>query len=189
MSTAIVMTRHNQAAVWWRRANETSGGFVRLRRASRIVDLMMEPATAELHVDLRLPNRSTAEDGYARTALIAGVLSHVRRDGTVPFAVALGSPRANQAKDESQGPKRGKALFSVDRATRLRRARTPQEALGLFRSAVALLGDDADVADLARYLIGWCDDAGIGGEETPAVEQRTRFALAYHRSSFNAAKA
>lgn len=171
---------------WWRDVSDDAGASSRLRRASRIEDVMMEAATAELHAAV-----GARDVAYGRTALVAGALSHVRRGRNVPtpFATALGSPRPNQtgSGDASGAPRRGKPLMGAERATRLRKARTPEEALGLFRAAVALLGASANVGDLARYLMGWCDD-GDGGGETPATRQRTRFALAYHRAAIDAAK-
>lgn len=171
-------TRADRARSWWADLTEDRAAAARLRRAPTLDAAMLEPATAGLH--RRLGGARPGESGpesYVRTALVAAVLAAVREDAPKQgFAQALGLCR-----EGSDQP-----LFSPVRAIRLRRSRTPDEALDPFRRAVAILGDRADVRDLARCLLDWCDDRDFGGLRTPAERVRIDFAFAYHGAAFAA---
>lgn len=167
--------RADRAYDWWMAIKDDRGICARLRRAPDIDAIALEAATRDLHHRLE-GYASTA--AYRRTALVAGVLAGVRSDAPKSgFAKALGVAKAG-----SDTP-----LMSAVRAERLRRARTPEEALGPFRRAVALLGNGtADVKDLAQYLIDWCSDHGAAGGRSFADEARIRFAFAYHGANLAA---
>lgn len=163
--------RADLAHEWWASVREDRGICARLRRAPDIDAIALEAATRDLHRRFggELPS-------YLRTALVAGVLAGVRFDAPrAGFAEALGVPKTGG----------GTPVMSALRAERLRRARTPEEALDPFRRAVALLGDGrADVRDLACYLIDWCDERlAVGpladGRRSFADMARIRFAFAY----------
>ena len=96
--------------------------------------------------------------------MLASVLAHVRDDAKVPVARALGPPRGGKPED---------AVYSVLRLRRLLTSRGDDELLIAFRRVVAMLGDTANVRDLARQILDWDHDER--GDRT-----RTLFAFNYH---------
>ena len=165
------------AARWWsslqpQRRNDGSwssgdrASLSRLRRASSILDALAEPATAYLFRKLGLPDK---DDGASRirAALLAGVLSHVRNDDRGrSIASVIGSRRGDAESQQLVTPLRFKRLIA---------AREPDELLTAFRRVVAILGDTANVKDLARTLLAFTDP-----DDRRADIARTRFAFDYH---------
>jgi CRISPR system Cascade subunit CasB len=139
--------------------------LARLRRASSIMEAAVEPATADLYARLGFA-RQTAERDLPRAALVAAVLAHVRANTGAPIAAAIGTPRGGADSQQKITPLRFKRLVA---------ARTPDELLIAFRRVVAILGDQANVRDLARQLLAFTDP-----DERQADIARTRFAFAYH---------
>jgi CRISPR system Cascade subunit CasB len=123
-----------------------------------------EPAAAILYQKLGF---SYAEQDLPRAAMLAAILAHVREDAHVPLARAIRTPRASEGSA---------ALVSPLRLRRLMAARDPDDLLTLFRRVVAILGDTANVKDLARELIAWTD-------ERFSDISRTQFAFAYHNAA------
>ncbi|MEZ5852085.1 MAG: type I-E CRISPR-associated protein Cse2/CasB [Hyphomicrobiaceae bacterium] len=162
---------------WWKSlqpddANGHRGDratLARLKRASSILEAMSEPAVAELYRRLGFKHtKHDAERDGPRAALIAAVLAHVRKDDEklTPLARAIGAPRGG---DDSQ------QLVTPLRFKRIVAAREPDELLVAFRRAVAILGDTANVSDLARTLLAFTDPV-----DNRADIARTQFAFAYH---------
>lgn len=136
----------------------------RLKRASSILDAAAEPEAANLFRKLEF-QRHAAERDLWRSALVAAVLAHVRKDDkSQSLAVAIGAPR---------GAAEATALVSPLRFKRLVAAREPDELLIAFRRIVAQLGNSANVKDLARQLL-------LFTTEHHGDIARTRFAFAYH---------
>jgi CRISPR system Cascade subunit CasB len=123
-----------------------------------------EPATAVLYRRLAFAH---AERDLPRAAMLAAVLAHVRGETKEPLASAIGTPRAGEGAAE---------LVSLFRLRRLMAARDPDDLLIAFRRIVAILGNTANVKDLARQLIAWTD-ANL------ADISRTQFAFAYHNAA------
>ncbi|MEQ1711500.1 MAG: type I-E CRISPR-associated protein Cse2/CasB [Hyphomicrobium sp.] len=162
------------AWTWWDRLqpHDRNGRSVpgdraavaRLKRASRILDAAAEPATAALFQMLGFA-RYAADRDLWRSALVAAVLAHVRKDDkSHGVAAAIGAPH---------GVAEATALVSPLRFKRLVAAREPDELLIAFRRTVAQLGNTANVKDLARQLLLFTSDHH--GDIA-----RTRFAFAYH---------
>ena len=175
------MTGRERAAAareWWRAMQPDRGGVAALSRASSVVEVAMAPRAAILH--LALFNGSPSQDLMLASSLVAGVLSNVRADAAGRgFATALGLPA------DGRGGPDAEPLFKPVRAGRLRAATAHDEAMNQFRGAVALLNRTADVADLARYLLEWCDDRPSPyGHLSRAEQARLRFANAYHSARY-----
>lgn len=162
---------------WWKhlQPRETDGRVVRgdraaiarLKRAASIMEAAAEPATADLYKKLGFTDPSN----LPRAALLAAVLAHVRKDDPrQPFAEAIGTSRSGVDTT---------ALISPLRFKRLIAAREPDDLLIAFRRAVAILGKEANVRDLARLLLGFTD-------ERWSDISRTRFAFAYHGAALAA---
>src|SRR5262245_38762838 len=144
-------------------ASGDRAALARLRRAASIIEAVAEPATADLY---RRVGLAKSEQGAQRTALVAAVLAHVRKDDPTPIANAIGSRR---------GDNDTAALLTPLRFKRLVAAREADELLIAFRRVVSILGDQASVRDLARLLLGFTDP-----DERQANISRTRFAFDYH---------
>ena len=137
--------------------------LARLRRATCVMDAAAEPETAKLYKKLGF--RSPERD-LARAALIAAVLAHIGKETNESIASAIGKPRGNADTQPLITPLRFKRLIA---------AREPDDLLIAFRRAVAILGDEANVRDLARQLLAFTDP-----DERCADIARTRFAFDYH---------
>ena len=170
MTEMPITERAAAARRWWRslQPDEQTGqrgdraALARLRRAGSALEAAAEPATADLFGKLMFEH---PERDLARAALVAAVLAHVRRDdGATTVARAMGAPRGG---DDTT------ALLTPLRFKRLIAAREPDDLLIGFRRAVAILGDTANVKDLARQLLAWTD-------ERHSDRARTLFAFDYH---------
>lgn len=139
--------------------------LARLKRASSILEVMSEPAAAELYRRIGFKHAST---DLPRAALVAAVLAHVRKDDEkhTPFARAIGAPRGGEDSQQLVTPLRFKRLVA---------ARDPDDLLIAFRRAVAILGDKANVFDLARTILAFTDPI-----DNRADIARTQVAFAYH---------
>jgi CRISPR system Cascade subunit CasB len=144
--------------------------LARLRRATDQWDAAAEPATLDLYRVLGF-QPSDADVALPRVAVLASILAHVRVDSSPKVGRALGPPAG--AKDGE-----GAAMTSL-RLARLLAARGDTEIATQFRRAVALLGDTANVGDLAWLILTW--DRDETGDRT-----RTLFAFAYHDASAHA---
>jgi CRISPR system Cascade subunit CasB len=159
---------------WWNQLQSRDRGgrlvpgdratLARLRRSATVMEAATESAAAVLYQKLAFAH---VEQDLARAAMVAAVLAHVREDTKVPLARAIGTPRAGDGSA---------ALVSTLRLRRLMAARDPDDLLTLFRRTVAILGDTANVRDLARELIAWTD-------ERFGDISRTQFAFAYHNAA------
>jgi len=97
-----------------------------------------------------------------RAALIAAVLAHVREDDRRKKVAAAAGEKSGDHP-----------LLHPLRLRRLFAARIAPECLIAFRRLVALLGKEANVADLAEGLFDWPDE--IRGDKW-----RTRWAFDYY---------
>jgi len=164
---------------WWnamqpqKRENGTTPGdratLARLRRCSHPAELAVEPATAELFGKLKF-DRSTATEGdIATAAVLAGVLSHIRTLSSGSLARTMGARQGERA------------IVSAIRMKRFMAAREPEDVLRQFQRILAMLGDTADVRDVAASVLAWLDPSPAGDRA------RTRFAFAYHGATLEGA--
>lgn len=150
---------------WWRslqprehegrRLKGDRAAIAQLRRAGSILELCVEPATIALC--RKVPCRPEAMAGYA---LIAGVLASVRTDGPQSLARLLGEPE-------------GSPRCSPLRFRKLIEAVELDEQLIAFRRAVAQVGHQANVRDLAATLLDW-------NEPSRADQRKQRWLYEYY---------
>lgn len=177
------MTRTSYAAnvdavwSWWtalqpneqRKFGGDRATLAKLRRASTIMEAAAEPATAELFSRLGFERRH-AVHALPRVALIAAIVAHIRDDNRRDtLARAIGTPRAGEGTT---------ALITPLRLKRLIGAREPDDLLIGFRRAIAILGQTANVKDVAEQLLRWTDP-----DDRAADSARTIFMFDYHGAS------
>jgi CRISPR type I-E-associated protein CasB/Cse2 len=156
---------------WWsrlqpetrqdRRRSGDPGALARLRRAD-LLDAAMEEVTIDLFHRLKLLVPFHGETLVERTALIAGVLAHVRENENRKVAAAAGEKAGEDQR--VLHPLRLRRLFAT---------RSAPDCLIAFRRLVLLLGKKTNVADLAESLMDWPDD--LRGDK-----RRTRWAFDYY---------
>ena len=154
------------------------GTLARLRRSENALEALLEDETFTLFRDLNLISRDKfkSDEGYwsaatpelSRVAVLASVLSHVRKHDDTPFGRALGPSKNGEG-----------AKLKPLRLARLLAARGDDEIRDQFRRAVQLLGGTANVRDLAWLILAWDRDE-IGDRA------RTLFAFAYHDAAAHA---
>lgn len=140
-----------EAWAWWQglRPDPERGrpgdraALAKLRRCSRAVDVLFEPAAQAL------VRRCGArrDDELARVALVAGVLAHVRADRPgLPVARRIGPVDATDGATALCKPVRFRQLLDVAEY---------DDCLRAFRRLVALSGVEMNVRDLARGVFLW----------------------------------
>ena len=139
---------------WWRALNglgegKTQSGkdraaLARLRRASSR-EAMTEEATLRLFRALRYKNPAR----LPRVATLAAALSTIRQDRPGRFGREIGRATID---DEAS------AALKLGRFKRLLDAQTEEEIATAFRRAIAILGDAANVRDVARCLLEFEDE-------------------------------
>lgn len=176
-----------EARSWWKslRPGEDKHGstypgdraaLARLRRADGDpLAALAEPATIRLYQRfapvLDTPSETRKAEVFARVAVLASLLAHVRKDNlNANVGRALGPTDSRTPESAAMKPLR---------LARLLNARGDAEIGTAFRRAVALLGDTASVGDLAWLVLTW--DRDEAGDRT-----RTLFAFAYHDASAHA---
>ena len=162
---------------WWnalqpqKRENGTTPGdratVARLRRCSHSMELAVEPATAELFGKLRFDHAKATDQNIATAAVLAGVLAHIRKQAAGSLARAMGARQGERA------------IVSAIRMKRFMAAREPEDVLRQFQRILAMLGDAADVRDVAATVLAWLDPSPVGDRA------RTRFAFAYHGATID----
>jgi len=143
--------------------------LARLRRGGDPAELAVEPATAELFRMLKFDATNSTERSVDRdiatAAVLAGVLAHIRKPAN-PVRDSLARAMGGRGGD--------RAVVSVIRMKRFMAAREPEEVLRQFQRILAMLGDAADVQNVAENVLAWLDASPAGDRA------RTRFAFAYH---------
>jgi CRISPR system Cascade subunit CasB len=156
--TVEFQSRPRRARDWWRSMTGTQdeaggktrppdrAGLARLRRSAVTAAMAEEPV---LRLFRRLGCSDPAE--LKRVATLACVLAHVRRDNdSYRFGRQIG--RAKFSDDEDS------AKVRPLRFRRLLAASSDEEIATAFRRAVALLGGEANVADLASIILNFGSD-------------------------------
>lgn len=140
-----------KASLWWRQIQPGGGkpdnaGLAQLRRVATPQEALLHPCAVELAIRL---NRHSFEDRTTACSL-AAVLSHVRQD----------------SKDRAIAAKLGKTngdnrLMSEVRFRTLMQSASGTERMTAFRRAIALLGQNVNVEQLAYAWLFW--DSGDRG--------------------------
>jgi CRISPR system Cascade subunit CasB len=155
---------------WWRDLNPPEDSRKQGDRAAlALLRRAVEPRQiwlVEAYDDLRRRLRGGRDDDD-RVAILAHVLAHVREEPRPSrrFAAALGA-RPEGGTDERDH------LMSPLRFKRLIEAATPVDRMREYRRAIRLLGNRANVRDLARSILAWND------------QTRRRWSFDYFGASF-----
>jgi CRISPR system Cascade subunit CasB len=168
------------AYAWWRglQPHDIDGGpklpgdratLARLRHASSPFEAAAEPATIRLYEKLGFDRRDAGRQ-LGRVAVLAAILAHVRETTKERLARSLGPPPGGEASE---------AVYSALRLRRLLTAKGDEEILIGFRRVVAILGNTANVSNLAYQILNW--DRDELGDRT-----RTIFAFDYHSAGDHA---
>lgn len=156
----------DKALYWWREMQDMlndgktpnpgadRAGRARLRRIDPS-DVIVDEAIIRLYRRLH-GDKAAYDEGKMKPAVrVALVLAHVRSNSRADFAAALGDGGEN-------------AKLKPLRFKRLLQAEDEADIIREFRRAVDLLGNEANVRELADILLTWERDA-----------TRTRFAFSY----------
>lgn len=134
--------------------------LAKLRRCSSWVEAAGESQTLILFGALG----KTREYELPRVAVLASVLAHVRTDDQSVKHIADGIGRRAGDKD-------AQAVLSELRLRRLLTTKGDDDILIAFRRLVALMGDTANIANLAINILAW---------DHPKAGDKTRVNFAFH---------
>lgn len=169
----LKVRRALSAMGWWKslQPQELSEGrgrtqgdrasLARLRRASSVFEVACEPSIARLHALLEFEEPNSTHD-IVTTAVLAGVLAHIKEYAKPRFATAMAGPAGERE------------IVSALRMRRFMVARDPEDVMLQFRRIIAMLDRKANVFSVALQVLHWLDDSDAG------ARARTRFAFAYH---------
>lgn len=169
---------------WWTAycgPNRDAANRARLRRSRTPLEALLVPATLELARWLGV--RAEREDSAWRTAAVADlarVLSHIRQDtpGQAPMRAAGWKSFPGDRKESEAGGDRPR--LAEARFRRLLQSDGGDELVTSFTRLIALLGDAADVGQIARDFLDWSHPA-----RGDAV--RRRWAVDYYAAAWPAA--
>ncbi|MEX2165362.1 MAG: type I-E CRISPR-associated protein Cse2/CasB [Sulfuricaulis sp.] len=130
---------------WWQNLESDKGERAALRRAASLTEVMLSPAFHRLLRELRQAGYGISDYRYPKLAAIAGLAARIKGDGGGSLATCMGTPK-------SAG---GKAVVSELRVRRLLACDDIEELYTLLRRALALLDNQANIADLAGTIWNW----------------------------------
>ena len=134
---------------WWQGLEHDRGERASLRRAGSLTAVMFSPAFHRLMRELRQAGCGVAERRYQKLAAIAGLVARLDPDKAEPresLASRMGTPKSKDGKKASVSELRIRNLLSRDDI---------EEVYTLLRRALALLDDQANLADLAAVVWHW----------------------------------
>lgn len=128
---------------WWRDLDDDRGGRAALRRASSATEVMLVPAYHALLRALRDAGQRLPESRFTKLAVIAGIAARIRDTATESLGSELGGARSD------------KAAMSPLRLRRLLACNDIDELYPQLRRAVSLLGERANLSELAATVWHW----------------------------------
>jgi CRISPR system Cascade subunit CasB len=138
--------QHRSFAVldaWWRALDDDRGGRAALRCAATPIEVMLVPAYHRLLHALREAGQRLPESRLTKLAAIAGIAACVREAGSGSLGGDFG------------GAKSDKAALTALRLRRLLACDDAQELYPQLRRAIALLGQRANVSEVASTVWYW----------------------------------
>lgn len=132
---------------WWQRLEHDKGERATLRRAASLTEVMLSPAYIRLLRTLRGSNYAISNHNLplAKIAAIAGLTARVKEPAKEGLAQRMGTPK----------PGGSTPAFSELRLRRILACDDIEELYTLLRRSLALLGDQANLADLAATIWNW----------------------------------
>ena len=132
---------------WWEQLKHDKGERAGLRRADSITKVMLTPVYMRLLRMLRndYPTISNHNLPLSKIAAIAGLTARVKESASDGLAKQMGTPKAGSTTP----------AFSELRLRRILACDDIEELYTLLRRALALLGDQANLVDLAATVWNW----------------------------------
>lgn len=132
---------------WWEQLKNDKGGRAVLRRASSLTEIMLSPAFMRLLWSLRNHGYTIGNGNIqlSKIAALAGLAARVKTQTDVGLATHMGTPK----------PGGSSPTFSELRLRRILARDDIEELYTMLRRALALLGDQANLADLAATVWHW----------------------------------
>ncbi|MFC1752871.1 type I-E CRISPR-associated protein Cse2/CasB [Thermoproteota archaeon] len=132
---------------WWQNLEQERGDRAKLRRAGSLSEICFIPVFHDLYRQLKDANYFKDKN----IALVAGVLSHIRVNSDIEFPHELALKKVH-----SDSP-----VVSGLRFQRLIKNETPEELFHSIIRVIHLLGNKANVRELAESLYWWNEKARI----------------------------
>lgn len=133
---------------WWQQLEHDKGERAALRRAASLTEVMLSPSYMRLLRSLRGSDYAISNHNLqlAKIAAIAGLAARVKPPQIeIGLAKQMGTPK----------PGGSTPAFSELRLRRILACDDIEELYTLLRRALALLGDQANLADLAATIWNW----------------------------------
>lgn len=164
---------HKSAALlvaWWQQLEHDKGERAALRRAASLTEVMLSPAYIRLLRTLRGSNYAISNHNLplAKIAAIAGLTARVKEPAKEGLAQRMGTPK----------PGGSTPAFSELRLRRILACDDIEELYTLLRRALALLSDQANLADLAATIWNW-----VPLDDKRAYDPRRRLAYDYYAAA------
>lgn len=132
---------------WWQQLEHDKGERAALRRAASLTEVMLSPAYMRLLRSLRGSGYAISNHNLqlAKIAAISGLAARIKEQTNDGLAKHMGTPK----------PGGTTPAFSELRLRRILACDDIEELYTLLRRALALLGDQANLADLAATIWNW----------------------------------
>lgn len=155
---------------WRQQLENDKGERAALRRAAALTEVMLSPAYMRLLRSLRGSDYAISNHNLplAKIAAIAGLTARVKDPAKEGLAQRMGTP-----KPGSTTP-----VFSELRLRRILACDDIEELYTLLRRALSLLGDQANLADLAATIWNWSPL-----DEKRPYDPRRRLAYDYYAAA------
>lgn len=130
---------------WWQNLESDKGERAALRRSASTTEVVLCPAFHRLLRELRQAGYGISDSRYPKLAAIAGLVARIKSDSSESLATRMGAPKNTG----------GKASVSELRVRRLLACDGIEELYTQLRRALALLDNQANLADLAATIWHW----------------------------------
>lgn len=132
---------------WWQQLKDNKGERAGLRRATGLTEVMLSPAYVRLLRVLRNQGYAIGNSNVqlAKIAAIAGLVARIKEMAGDSLAKRMGTPKSGGSNP----------AVSELRLRRILACDDIEELYILLRRALALLDDQANLADLAATLWNW----------------------------------
>lgn len=161
---------HKSAALlvaWWQQLENDKGERAALRRAASLTEVMLSPTFMRLLRALRNQGYAIGNGNIqlSKIAALAGLAARVKAQTDVGLAAHMGTPK----------PGGSTPAFSELRLRRILACDDIEELYTLLRRALALLSDQANLADLAATIWNW-----VPLDDKRSYDPRRRLAYDYY---------
>lgn len=143
--------------LWWDSLDDNRGDRAQLRRARYPEELLLREAFYTF--TKKMPERWRTRDGLMRSALVAGVLSHVTKNPEIKIAQGGGPKRRARFAEQLAMPQdSGRSAMSKLRFDKLQKSRSLDDFYRNTLRAINLLDKSVNLVPLADSLVHWYDE-------------------------------